>query len=52
MPKIMSTGKQFLLTVPKELVELMGWGTGTEVVISKYPGKDILFVEEIKRRRK
>jgi len=52
MPKIMSTGKQFLLTVPKELVELLGWSKDTEVVISKYPGKDILYIEKLTKKRK
>ncbi|MBS3132081.1 hypothetical protein J4212_06620 [Candidatus Woesearchaeota archaeon] len=51
MAKITSTGKQFVITVPKDLMELMGWDKETEIIISKYPGKDILFIEEIKRKK-
>jgi bifunctional DNA-binding transcriptional regulator/antitoxin component of YhaV-PrlF toxin-antitoxin module len=47
----MFTGKQFLLTIPKELVELLGWSKDTEVVISKYPGKDILYIEKMPRKK-
>lgn len=49
MPRIMSTGKQYVVTVPKELVEMMRWRKGTEILISKYPEKDILFMEEVKK---
>lgn len=45
----MFTGKQFVVTVPKDLVEMMGWDKDTEVIISKYPSKDILFVEKIQK---
>jgi bifunctional DNA-binding transcriptional regulator/antitoxin component of YhaV-PrlF toxin-antitoxin module len=48
----MFTGKQFLLTIPKELVELLGWNKDTEVVISKYPEKDILYIEKLSKREK
>ena len=51
MSKIMFTGKQFVVTIPKDLVELMGWDKGTEVVISKYPEKEIVFIEKLKRGR-
>ncbi|MBS3104978.1 hypothetical protein J4234_01865 [Candidatus Woesearchaeota archaeon] len=50
MAKISSTGKQFTITVPKELMKMMGWDERTEVIISKYPGKDILFIENIKKK--
>jgi bifunctional DNA-binding transcriptional regulator/antitoxin component of YhaV-PrlF toxin-antitoxin module len=49
MAKIMFTGKQFVLTIPKDLVEMMGWGKETRVIVSKYPDKDILFIEKIKK---
>ncbi len=49
MAKITFTGKQFVVTIPKDLIEIMGWDKDTEVIISKYPNKDILFVEKIKR---
>ncbi len=51
MAKITFTGKQFVVTIPKDLIEIMGWDKDTEVIISKYPNKDILFVEKIKRNR-
>ncbi len=47
MPKIMSTGRQFIVTLPKELISLMKWKKGTEVLISKFPEKRILFIEEV-----
>ena len=51
MAKISSTGKQFTITIPKELMKMMDWDDNTEVVISKYPEKDILFIEKIKKKR-
>ena len=49
MSKIMFTGKQFVVTIPKDLAEVMGWDSDTEVIISKYPEKNIVFIEKIKR---
>ena len=50
MAKISSTGKQFTITVPKELMRMMDWDEHTEVVISKYPEKNILFIEKIRKK--
>ena len=50
MPKISSTGKQFTITLPKELMQIMGWDKGSEVLISKYPEKAIVFIEKIKKK--
>tara|TARA_Y100000310_G_scaffold334770_1_gene415267 strand:- start:257 stop:409 length:153 start_codon:yes stop_codon:yes gene_type:complete len=50
MSKITSNGKQFTVTIPIELVKLMGWDTKTEVVISKYPEKNLVYIEEIKKK--
>lgn len=50
MARISSTGKQFTVTIPKDLMSIMGWGRSTEIVISKYPGKEILFIEKIRRK--
>jgi hypothetical protein len=47
MTRILSTGKQYVLTIPKDLVELMKWKKGTEVIVSKYPGKRIIYIEEV-----
>ena len=52
MAKISNTGKQFTITIPKDLMQIMEWDEDTEVIISKYPEKDILFIEKIKRRSK
>lgn len=49
MAKISFTGKQFTITIPKDLMEIMGWNENTEVIISKYPEKDIVFIEKIKK---
>ena len=51
MVKITFTGKQYVITIPKDIVELMGWDKGTEVVISNYPEKEIVFIEKLKRGR-
>ena len=48
MAKISYTGKQFTITLPKDLVKDLGLDTEKEVIISKFPGKLILFVEKIK----
>lgn len=50
MAKISSTGKQFTITIPKELMQIMNWDKDTEVIISKYPEKGILFIEKIKKK--
>ena len=50
MSKISSTGKQFTVTIPKELMQIMEWSKDTEVIISKYPEKDIIFIEKIKKK--
>jgi bifunctional DNA-binding transcriptional regulator/antitoxin component of YhaV-PrlF toxin-antitoxin module len=52
MPKIQYNKKQYTLTVPKELIKQLGWGKNTEVLISKYPEKNIIFIEKIKRGSK
>jgi|TARA_B100001964_G_scaffold63901_1_gene72743 hypothetical protein len=51
MAKISSTGKQFTITIPKDLMILMGWDKNCEVIISKYPGKNILYIEGIKENK-
>ena len=51
MAKISSTGKQFTITIPKELMQLMGWNVNTEVIITKYPEKNIVYIEEIKKKK-
>ena len=50
MAKISSTGRQFTITIPKDIMGLMGWNKGTEVIISKYPEKDILYIEEVRTK--
>ena len=52
MTKIVFTGKQFVVTIPKDLIEIMGWDKETEVIISKYTEKRIVFIEEIKRGKR
>ncbi len=51
MPKIQYNKKQYTITIPKEIIKLLGWEKNTEVLISKYPEKDIVFIERIKPRR-
>ena len=47
MAKISSTGKQYTITIPKELVKFLRIDSKNEVIISKFPEKKILFVEKI-----
>lgn len=51
MSKIQYNKKQYTVTIPKELVKLLGWGKNTEVLLSKYPEKDILYIEKIKIKK-
>ncbi len=50
MAKISYTGKQYTITIPKDLMQMMGWDKDTEVIISKYPDKNILYIEKIKKK--
>jgi hypothetical protein len=52
MVKILFTGKQYIVTLSPDLVKRMGWKKGTEVIISKVPEKEILYIEEIKKRKR
>lgn len=52
MVKILFTGKQYMITISPDLIKKLGWKKGTEVIISKVPEKDLLFIEEIKKRKK
>jgi len=52
MTKVTSTGKQFVITIPKNIVIKMGWTKKTEVLISKHPDKEIVYIEEIKKNKK
>ena len=47
MAKISYTGKQYTITIPKDLMKLMGWDKNTEIIISKYPEKNLLYMEAI-----
>jgi len=52
MVKILFTGKQYMITISPDLLKRMGWKKGTAVIISKILEKDILYIEEIKERKK
>jgi len=51
MPKISSTGKQYTITIPKNIMKIMGWGKGDEVIISKYPEKELIYIEKITKKK-
>ncbi len=51
MSKVQYNKKQYTLTIPKDLIKLLGWGKNTEVIISKYPEKDVIFIEKINKER-
>ena len=50
MAKISYTGKQYTITIPKDLMKIMGWSKDTEIFIGKYPEKNIIYIEEIKTK--
>jgi|TARA_Y100000310_G_C20584058_1_gene764511 bifunctional DNA-binding transcriptional regulator/antitoxin component of YhaV-PrlF toxin-antitoxin module len=52
MAKISYTGKQYTLTIPKDLMKMMGWNKDTEIFIGKYPEKNIIYIEKIKDENK
>jgi carbohydrate-selective porin OprB len=47
MPKILHTGKQFVLTISPDIMKAMGWKKGTEVILSKVPGENQVYLEKI-----
>ena len=47
MPRILSTGKQFIVTISPEVMKAMGWKKGTELILSKTPGEKVVYLEEI-----
>jgi len=51
MSKVQYNNKQYTITLPKELIKMLGWGKNTEVLLSKYPEKDIIFIEKIKSKK-
>jgi len=52
MAKISYTGKQYTITIPKDLMKIMGWNENTEIIIGKYPEKDLIFIEKIENENK
>ena len=48
MVKIQESGGQYRITIPKELLDLLRWKKGEEIVIAKYPEKNILYLEKVK----
>lgn len=52
MVKLLFTGKQYMITISPDLVKKMGWKRGTELIISKIPEKELLYIEEIKKRKR
>ena len=51
MAKISFTGKQFTITIPKDMMEMMNWNENTQIIIGKYPEKNIIFIEKISRKK-
>lgn len=52
MVKLLFTGKQYMITISPDLVKKMGWKRGSELIISKIPEKELLYIEEIKKRKR
>jgi|APSaa5957512622_1039677.scaffolds.fasta_scaffold134753_2 hypothetical protein len=47
MPKILSTGRQYIITISPEIMKTMGWEKGTELILSKVPGEKQVYLEEV-----
>lgn len=52
MPKILSTGRQYIITISPEIMKTMGWEKGTELILSKVPGQKQVYLEEVLETKK
>ena len=52
MPKILSTGRQYIITISPEIMKTMGWEKGTELILSKVPGEKQVYIEEVEETKK
>ena len=52
MTRLLFTGKQYMITLSPDLVKRMGWEKGTDILISKFPDKDLLYIEQIKEQKR
>ena len=52
MVKILHTGKQFVITLSPDLIKRMGWKKGTDLLVSKVPDKDLLYIEEMPKKKR
>ena len=43
--------KQAQTTLPKEIIEALGWENGDSLLVSKSPGQDYLVIENVKVRK-
>jgi len=47
---IQNKNKQFSVNLPKDVVESIGWKKGDNIIISKMPEKNIIFIERVKKK--
>lgn len=50
MVKLQKHKEQFRLTIPKDIVKLMGWNKGTEIVFIQDASGNLL-IKEIKKKK-
>ncbi len=51
MTKIQYNKRQYTITIGPEHIKRMGWEKGTEIYITKDPGKEVLYIEEMPKIR-
>ena len=44
--------KQAQTTIPKELVEALGWTNGDQLLISKVPGQNHIIIENVTKNKR
>jgi bifunctional DNA-binding transcriptional regulator/antitoxin component of YhaV-PrlF toxin-antitoxin module len=48
MAKIQFNNRQYTVTIPKEIIQRMGWKKGAEVFVGKDYDKNIVYIEKMK----
>lgn len=50
MVKLLYTGKQYQITIPKDHIKRMKWKRFDELYITKDPEKDFLYIEKMPKQ--
>ena len=52
MPNLIFNGKQYTITIPKEVIEATRWKKGQNLYVGKEKDSNIVFIEIIKEVKK